>query len=232
MSEMLLEAQGVSAGYGGQPVIRDISVGVGRGEIVGILGANGAGKSTTLRALVGEIGLLGGKVHWRGVESRAPLHRRARDGLGYVPEDRSVFPALTVEENLRVGRGSVDDALSYFPELKPSIKRKAGLLSGGQQQMVTLGRALAGRPEVLVVDELSQGLAPLLVRRLFVALEEAAGRGVGVVLVEQHARLALGVAQRVYIMRRGQFVLQAESAQIRQNMDQLQELYLGTDRDD
>jgi branched-chain amino acid transport system ATP-binding protein len=232
MSEMLLEAQGVSAGYGGQPVIRDISVGVGRGEIVGILGANGAGKSTTLRALVGEIGLLGGKVHWRGVESRAPLHRRARDGLGYVPEDRSVFPALTVEENLRVGRGSVDDALTYFPELKPSIKRKAGLLSGGQQQMVTLGRALAGRPEVLVVDELSQGLAPLLVRRLFVALEEAAGRGVGVVLVEQHARLALGVAQRVYIMRRGQFVLQADSAQIRQNMDQLQELYLGTDRDD
>jgi branched-chain amino acid transport system ATP-binding protein len=231
MSEMLLEARGVSAGYGGQPVIRDISVGVGRGEIVGILGANGAGKSTTLRALVGEIGLLGGKVHWRGVESRAPLHRRARDGLGYVPEDRSVFPALTVEENLRVGRGSVDDALGYFPELKPSIKRKAGLLSGGQQQMVTLGRALAGRPEVLVVDELSQGLAPLLVRRLFLALEEAAGRGVGVVLVEQHARLALGVAHRVCIMRRGQFVLQAESAQIRQNMDQLHELYLGTDHD-
>jgi branched-chain amino acid transport system ATP-binding protein len=232
MSETLLEAVAVSAGYGGQPVIRDLNVSVGRGEIVGILGANGAGKSTTLRALVGEIPLLGGKVRWRGVENRAPLYRRARDGLGYVPEDRSVFPALTVEENLRVGRGSVGDALDFFPELKPNLKRKAGLLSGGQQQMVTLGRALAGRPDVLVVDELSQGLAPLLVRRLFVALEEAAARGVGVVLVEQHARLALGVAGRVYIMRRRQFVLEAPSAEVRHDIDRLQELYLGADHSD
>jgi branched-chain amino acid transport system ATP-binding protein len=230
MNELLLEAVGMSAGYGGQPVIRDLDVGVRRGEIVGILGANGAGKSTTLRALVGEIPLLKGKVRWRGVESRAPLHRRTRDGLSYVPEDRSVFPALTVEENLRVGRGTVADALAYFPELTQSLKRKAGLLSGGQQQMVTLGRALAGRPEVLVVDELSQGLAPLLVRRLFLALEEAAVRDVGVILVEQHARLALGVAQRVYIMRRGQCVLHAPSEQIRHNMDALRELYLGGDR--
>jgi ABC-type branched-subunit amino acid transport system ATPase component len=231
MTTALLSAEDLAAGYTGRPVIRGVNVSVTPGEIVGILGANGAGKSTTLRALVGEIAALKGRVEWKGQVTRKPLYARVREGLGYVPEDRSVFPDLTVEENLRVGRGSVEGALEYFPELVPNLKRRAGLLSGGQQQMVTLGRVLAAGPEVLVVDELSQGLAPILVRRLFTALEEAAQRGVGIILVEQHARLAIGIANRVLVMRRGLVVREATRAEVLADTEDISELYFGREDD-
>lgn len=230
MTAALLSADNLAAGYDGRPVVRGVNVSVGPGEVVGILGANGAGKTTTLRALVGELTALEGRVEWKGQVTNKPLHLRVREGLGYVPEDRSVFPDLTVEENLRVGRGTVEGALAHFPELEPMVKRRAGLLSGGQQQMVTLGRILAAQPEVLVVDELSQGLAPLLVRRLFVALEEAAKQGVGVLLVEQHARLAMEIANRVLVMRRGEVVKEATSAELG-DMNDMTELYLGKKRE-
>ncbi len=226
----LLAAERMSAGYGGRPVVTDISLSVEPGEIIGILGANGAGKSTTLRAFVGEIPVLAGTVDCLGETGRSPLHRRARMGLGYIPEDRAVFSALTVRDNLRLGRGSVDDAVGFFPELEKHLGRKAGLLSGGQQQMVTLGRALAANPEILVVDELSQGLAPIVVGRLFAALTDAARRGVGILLVEQHARLALGVASRVLVMRRGKIVFRATAEVVNNDISVLHELYLGVDR--
>jgi branched-chain amino acid transport system ATP-binding protein len=224
----LLEAESIDAGYVGQAVIRDVNISVGPGEVVAILGANGAGKSTTLRALVGEIPLLRGRVRLKGAPTVAPLHRRARLGVGYLPEDRSVFPNLTVAENLRLGRGGVNVALSYFPELQTHLKRKAGLLSGGQQQMLTLGRILAAAPELLVVDELSQGLAPLLVQRLFAVLKEVAAAGTGVVLVEQYARYAFGLAERCYVMRRGEVVFSGEVDESSMTEERLAELYLGT----
>ena len=224
----LIAARGISAGYRGPRVIRDVSITVNEGEIVGILGANGAGKSTSLRALVGEIELISGQVEWLGRPTAKPLHMRVREGLGYVPEDRSVFPALTVEGNLRVGRGSVDQALAHFPELKPHLRRSAGALSGGQQQMVTLGRVLAANPRVLVVDELSQGLAPVLVRRLFRALVQASQRGVGILVVEQHAQLIMEIADRVMVMKRGAVVAAGTTAELSADMDALRAMYLGS----
>jgi len=209
-----LEISGISAGYHGTPVVHDVSITVARGQIVGILGPNGAGKSTTLRAIVGEIPLLAGAVHWPGWTARPRLHRMARRGLGYIPEDRCVFPRLTVAENLRLGSGGVDRALSYFPELSPHLQREAGLLSGGQQQMITLSRVLAMRPRLIVVDELSQGLAPTLVRRLFGLLVEAAADGAGVLMVEQQGRAVLDLVHCLYIMRGGRVVFSGTPAEV------------------
>lgn len=224
----LIAARSISAGYRGPRVINDVSISVDEGEIVGILGANGAGKSTSLRALVGEIELMSGQVEWLGQPTAKPLHVRVREGLGYVPEDRSVFPGLTVEGNLRVGRGSVEQALGHFPELEPHLGRRAGALSGGQQQMVTLGRVLAANPRVLVVDELSQGLAPVLVRRLFRALVQASQRGAGILVVEQHAQLIMEIADRVMVMKRGAMVAAGTTSELSADMGALKAMYLGS----
>jgi branched-chain amino acid transport system ATP-binding protein len=235
-----LEISGISAGYHGAPVVEDISITVARGEIVGILGPNGAGKSTTLRAVVGEIPLLAGAVHWPGWTARPRLNRMARRGLGYIPEDRCVFPKLTVAENLRLGSGGVDRAVGYFPELSPHLHREAGLLSGGQQQMITLSRVLAMRPRLIVVDELSQGLAPTLVRRLFRLLVEAAAEGASVLMVEQQGRVVLDLVHRLYVMRGGRIVFSGTPAEVENAAAgaELTDLYFGlaneraTSRDD
>jgi len=222
----LLEARGLSAGYGSLAAVRELDLHVDAGEIVALLGPNGAGKTTTLKTLAGALPPLGGEVRWKGEPTRASMQRRARRGLAYVPEERSVFMGLTAAENLRVGDGPQSKAIELFPELEIHLKRKAGLLSGGQQQMLSLARALASAPEVLLADELSLGLAPLLVQRLMRAVEAAAASGVGVLLVEQHARAALSVAQRVYVLQRGRVALEGTSAEILDRLDEVEQTYL------
>jgi branched-chain amino acid transport system ATP-binding protein len=220
----LLVARGISSGYHGHAIVRGLDLEVHRGEIVALLGPNGAGKTTTLLTLAGELELLSGEVLFRGTRTSAPLYRRARNGLSFVTEERSIFPQLTVAENLRVGHTPPRDAFEIFPELEPLLRRRAGLLSGGEQQMLTLARALARKPVLLLADELSLGLAPLVVGRLLAAVREAADRhGVGVLLVEQHVKQALRLADRVLVMRGGEVVLRGTASEVE---GRLEEAYL------
>lgn len=199
----ILELRDYSAGYNGTPAVHDLNITVAEGEIVALLGPNGAGKTTTVLGIAGMLRPLGGAVVWRDKVTRARPHERARTGMGIVLEGRQIFRQLTVEENLRLGLGPVSDAVAAFPELERLLPRKAGLLSGGEQQMMLLGRTLAAKPSLLVVDELSLGLAPVIVRRLFGIFREIADRGIGVLVVEQHARMILEIADRAYVLRRG-----------------------------
>jgi len=224
--EILLEARGVSAGYGALAAVRNLDLQVNAGEVVALLGANGAGKTTTILTLAGELQPLAGEVRWLGAPATAPLFRRARAGLGLVTEERSVFTKLSVRENLSLGEGGVDRAVELFPEIAEHLDRRAGLLSGGQQQMLTLARTLAARPKVLVADELSLGLAPLIVQRLLAAVKEAARGGVGVLLVEQHVRQALGIADRVYVLQRGRTVFEGDAGRAAAEIDQIERAYL------
>ena len=222
----VLAARGLSAGYGGGPVIRDIDLDLRAGEVVTLLGPNGAGKTTTLLALSGALPAMAGTVFWDGRPTVAPLHERARQGLAFVPEDRSVIMDLTVRENLRVGRCDPELVLETFPELAAHLDRRAGLLSGGQQQMVALGRALARRPSALLADELSLGLAPRLVERLLGVVRSAADSGLAVLLVEQHVRSALTVADRVVVLRHGRVAWTGPAEQARSNPDLVAGAYL------
>lgn len=221
-----LEAVGVDAGYAGVPIVRDLHLAVEPGEVHLLLGPNGAGKTTTLLTLAGELRAIRGAVRVAGRETTAPLHRRARQGMALITEERSVFMGQTVKDNLRAGGASIGDVLELFPELGPHLARRAGLLSGGQQQMLTLARALARRPRVLLADELSLGLAPLVVDRLLVAVRAAADRGVAVLLVEQHVDKALSVVDRVSVLVRGRVVLSGSADELRSNPTALAELYL------
>jgi branched-chain amino acid transport system ATP-binding protein len=210
-ADYVLETVSLTTGYGDLAAVREVSIGVRAGEIVALLGPNGAGKTTTLLACVGLLPCLGGEVRWRGRSTHRPVHQLARDGLAYVPEGRSVTTTLSVADNLRLGRGGVDGAIRIFPELKPLLDRPAGLLSGGEQQMLVLGRALAGAPRALLVDELSLGLAPLVVERLLGVLRDAArDNDLAVLLVEQQAREALSVADRWYLLRDGRVAQQGD----------------------
>jgi branched-chain amino acid transport system ATP-binding protein len=213
-SEVVLETRGLTAGYGGGPAINGIDLTVRAGEIATLLGANGAGKTTTLLTIAGSYG------------DRRRLHHRARHGVGLLTEERCVFMQLTGRQNLKLGRGRVEDALAHFPELEPHLDKKAGLLSGGQQQMLALARVLAGKPRVLLADELSLGLAPLVVERLLRAVRAAADDGVAVLLVEQHVRQALTVADTVHVLRRGRVVLTSPADDVRSNPDVLTQHYL------
>jgi branched-chain amino acid transport system ATP-binding protein len=225
-SDSVLETVGLTAGYGDLAAVRDLSIDVRAGEIVALFGPNGAGKTTTLLACVGLLPCMSGEIRWLGERSTQPMHRLARSGLAYVPEGRSVTTGLSVADNLRIGRGTVDQALAIFPELEPLLDRPAGLLSGGEQQMLVLGRALAGNPRALLVDELSLGLAPLIVERLLGVLREAAERdGLAVLLVEQQAREALSVADRWYLLRGGALVQQGGA---RSGIGMLEAAYLSS----
>jgi branched-chain amino acid transport system ATP-binding protein len=201
----VLELQGLTAGYGELAAVKDVSISLVPGEITAIFGANGAGKTTLLLATVGLLPLMSGRVIWDGSSTRGePLQRLARRRLCFVPGAPSVVRGLSVRENLQLGRGGVAGAVTVFPELGALLKRPAGLLSGGEQQILSLGRAIASEPKALLVDELSLGLAPLVADRLLVTLRQAAtDLGMAVLLVEQQTRRALSIADDWHLLANG-----------------------------
>jgi branched-chain amino acid transport system ATP-binding protein len=225
--DVLLEAKELSCGYGHMSVVRDLNLSVVAGEVAALIGPNGAGKTTTLLTLAGELPPISGEVWWMGQPSSAPMHRRCSHGLSYVTEERSVIMKLTAKDNLRLANVTVEAATSLFPELEPLLKRPAGLLSGGEQQMLTVARALGRDPTVMLLDELSLGLAPIVVWRLLEAVRTASKeRGVGVLLVEQHVRQALEVADRVYVMRRGRIALSGSAQEVGVQLSEIEAAYL------
>lgn len=223
----VLEVRELTSGYGQLIAISQVSLVLRAGELVALFGPNGAGKSTTLLATAGALPRRGGDVRWLDAPAPKSVHAMARAGLAFVPEQRSIISALSTRNNLRLGRGSVDDALSYFPELADHLDRPAGLLSGGQQQILMLARALAGRPRALLVDELSLGLAPAVVNRLLAALRRAADEeGLAVLLVEQQMRRAMTVADRWYLLAGGAIV--AEGGDDEAGTARLEQAYLAS----
>jgi branched-chain amino acid transport system ATP-binding protein len=225
--EVVLEAKDLSCGYGQMAVVRGLDLPVIAGEVAALIGPNGAGKTTTLLTLAGELPPISGEVRWLGQPTTAPMHQRCRQGLSYVTEERSVIMKLTAKENLRLAGVPIDAAVALFPELEPLLKRPAGLLSGGEQQMLTVARALGRNPNVMLLDELSLGLAPIIVRRLLQAVRAATkDLGVGVLLVEQHVRQALEVADRVYVMQRGQIAFSGTATEMSQQLTTIEAAYL------
>jgi branched-chain amino acid transport system ATP-binding protein len=210
----MLELQHVDAAYGETQVLFDVSLEVGAGEVVALLGANGAGKTTTLRAILGLTPARAGMIRFRGRDiTRLPTHVIAREGIGWVPDDRRVFPTLSVERNLTIARKpstykrwSVDEVAEIFTALPHLMARSAENLSGGEMQMVALARALLGGPALLLLDEPSQGLAPKLVQDVLALIGRIRAECVAVLVVEQHARAVLGVADRAYVMDLGRIV--------------------------
>jgi branched-chain amino acid transport system ATP-binding protein len=229
----VLEVRRMSAGYNGAPVVRGLDLEVSEGETVALLGPNGAGKTTTLLTIAGVLPVLAGEVRVMGapVPSGRP-HVLARRGAALVPEDRSIFYRLTVRENLFLGgrrrTGRTDEALALFPELGPMFDRPAGLLSGGEQQMLALARAMTSATRLLMVDELSLGLAPIVVQRLLGALRDLAReRSVAVLFVDQHVQSALEVADRAYVLQTGERALQGSAAELLDDHAALEASYLG-----
>jgi branched-chain amino acid transport system ATP-binding protein len=227
VSDTLIEARGLSAGYGRMPVVREVDLHVDRGEVVALIGANGAGKTTTLLTLAGELDPLEGEVRFLGEATTAPMHVRCRNGLGYVTEERAVIMEMSVSDNLKLAGVAPEVAFGHFPALEEIMGRRAGLCSGGEQQMLSLARALGRHPKVLLADELSLGLAPLIVANLLRTVREAADeQGVGVLLVEQHVGQALKIADRVHVMVRGRIVLSGTSEEVAGELDQVEAAYL------
>lgn len=229
----LLEIEDLNTGYNGVSVVRGLNMTVNEGEVVALLGPNGAGKTTTLLTTSGLIPIISGeiKVFGKTLDGRRP-HLLAREGLAHVPEGRSLFYQLTVAENLRLGaaKGSADikKALGYFPALEPILERRAGLLSGGEQQMLAMARALTVSPRLLMVDEMSLGLAPIIVERLLPILRQIANEtGAGVLLVEQHVHMALQVADRAYVLSHGELTMQGNAADLAKDRSLIEASYLG-----
>ncbi|MDQ7905234.1 ABC transporter ATP-binding protein [Phytohabitans sp. ZYX-F-186] len=230
---VLVETQGLTCGYGRLPVVRDLDLTVCAGEVVCLLGANGAGKTTSLLTIAGALPRLGGSVRVGGKPAPAAAHIVARRGLALVPEGRGLFYRLTVAENLRLrrhrrSRVSIDDVLGHFPVLADLMGRRAGLLSGGEQQMLALAGALVADPQVILLDEMSLGLAPIVVERLLPIVRGIADeRGMGVLLVEQHILAALTVADRGYVMAHGSVVASGTATDLRRDAELLEASYLG-----
>jgi branched-chain amino acid transport system ATP-binding protein len=233
MSELRLQLEGVTAGYGGAPVVRGISLDVAAAEVVALLGPNGAGKTTILRVVSGLVRPMSGCARVLGADiARVTPLRIAKSGVAHVAEGRSVFFELTVAEHFRLGGRSErldrEGAYEYFPALRELRDRRVGLLSGGEQQMLALAFALARRPRLLLVDELSLGLAPIVVQRLLpVVRQYAVDTGAAVLLVEQHVELALDIADRGIALSHGEIVLERQASALRHDRSLLVSSYLG-----
>ena len=236
MTAAVLAIERLTAGYEEAPVVRELDLRVGQGDVVALLGANGAGKTTTLRAISGIVHPMEGRIEFAGRDlGRLSISSRAKLGIAHVPETRGVFFGLTVAEHLRLGhrgeRLDAEAAYRFFPALRELRDRRCGLLSGGEQQMLAVGRALARRPKLLLLDELSLGLAPLIVERLLpVVREYALETGCGVLLVEQHIQLALTVADHGYVLSHGEIVMHDRAEVLRDNRDLLMASYFGEQR--
>jgi len=233
----VLEVTGLRVAYGGIQAVRSITFHVSEGEMVALIGANGAGKTSTLKAISRVIDAVGGDVHFCGENiTRIAPHDIIRRGIALVPEGRGVFPRLTVTENLAMGAflrndkaeiaADLDQIYGYFPRLKERAAQLAGTLSGGEQQMLAIGRALMSRPKLLLLDEPSMGLAPIMVQKIFEVIRIVAAQGMTILLIEQNAKLALESSQRGYVMESGEITLTGESAQLL-NDPKVRAAYLG-----
>jgi branched-chain amino acid transport system ATP-binding protein len=233
----LLEVRGLNVGYGGIKAVKGIDLKVEAGELVALIGANGAGKSTTLKTLAGLLRPASGQVIYAGEDiAGRPVHSLIRKGLALVPEGRGVFSRLSVEENLQMGAYSRDDTAAcaqdlqrvyrLFERLHERRAQKAGTLSGGEQQMLAIGRALMSRPKLLLLDEPSMGLSPIMVQKIFDTIEQISAEGVTLLLVEQNAKLALEVSSRGYVMDSGAITLQDSARSLLDN-PKVKQAYLG-----
>jgi branched-chain amino acid transport system ATP-binding protein len=233
----VLALSDVTAGYGSVPAVRDLSIAVGEGEAVGLLGANGAGKSTTLRAISGLVRASAGTITFLGKNINSlPPYKIAELGIAHVPEGRQVFPELTVKENLEIGAyvpsakaersRTLDLVFSIFPVLAERRKQLAGTMSGGEQQMLAVGRGLMMKPRLLMLDEPSLGLAPVVTDATFAKIQEIHAMGTGILLVEQNVARALALVQRAYVLESGKITLHGTSGELTRNK-QVQAAYLG-----
>ena len=236
-SELMLKADDLNVYYGSIHAIQGVSFSVNKGEIVTLIGANGAGKSTTLKTVSGLLRSKTGSLTFNGENiSGMPPHTVVRKGVIHVPEGRRIFSKLTVEENLEMGAytrsgrelgDAIADVYDRFPRLKERRRQVAGTLSGGEQQMLAIGRALVSRPALLMLDEPSMGLAPILVEQVFSIIQEIHSSGVTVLLVEQNARMALSIADRGYVLETGRVVLTGQGRELLAN-DSVRKAYLGS----
>ena len=233
----LLEARKLSVAYGGVRAVKGVNLDVDQGELVCLIGANGAGKTSLLKSLCGMVPSSGGAVHFRGTSlTHKPSHEIVRQGIALVPEGRGVFSRMTVKENLEMGAytrkdnvaiaNDLESVFARFPRLKERARQKAGTLSGGEQQMLAIGRALMSRPQLLLLDEPSMGLAPLMVQKIFETIQEISQQGVTILLVEQNAKLALEVSHRGYVMESGEITLSDDAKALASNSE-VRRAYLG-----
>jgi branched-chain amino acid transport system ATP-binding protein len=221
----MLEVRDLNAYYGKSHILQGVNLDVAAGEVVSLLGRNGVGRSTTVKAIMGEVPPTG-SIRFKGRDiAGLPSYRIARLGLGYVPENRDIFPSLTVEQNLllgqkdprRQGRWRLGDMLEMFPNLQARVDTPAGVLSGGEKQMLTMCRTLMGDPELIMIDEPTEGLAPLIVKQVGALIAEIARRGLAILLVEQKLSIALDISQRIYVMGHGRIVFEGTPADLKVN---------------
>ena len=225
MATPLLELKKLEVAYGGIQAVKGIDLVVGEGELVCLIGANGAGKTTTLKGICGLLPVKGGKIFYGGANvTGKPAFQLVRRGLAMVPEGRGVFGALTIEENLAMGayirsdrdgiKADIERVFHLFPRLRERRRQTAGTMSGGEQQMLAMGRAMMSRPKLLLLDEPSMGLAPLMVQKVFETIITISGEGVTILLIEQNAKLALEVSKRGYVMESGEVTLSGDASSL------------------